>query len=75
MVLAKEIAHGGNPVLSWMISNVAIQMDPAGNKKIDKSKCTERVDGAVALAMAIGRAMLKKAKKPSKYEREDMLIL
>lgn len=59
MVLAAEIAHGGNPVLSWNVSNVAIRTDAAENKKPDKEKSTERIDGAVALIMAIGRAMLK----------------
>lgn len=59
MVLSKELAHGGNSVLSWCISNVAIKMDPAGNVKINKEKSTEKVDGAVALCMAIGRSMLQ----------------
>jgi phage terminase large subunit-like protein len=68
MVIGKEIAHGGNPVLSWMISNVAIKMDPAGNRKIDKEKSTERVDGAVALVMAIGRVMLRQGPVKSEYE-------
>lgn len=68
MVIGKKLAHGGNPVLSWMVSNVAIREDPAGNKKIDKSKSTERVDGAVALVMAIGRAMLKQGPVKSQYE-------
>lgn len=68
MVLSKEIAHGGNPVLLWMISNVAIKTDPAENKKPDKEKSTERIDGAVALIMAIGRAMLRKGPVKSAYE-------
>lgn len=59
MILGGEISHGGNPVLSWMVSNVAIREDPAGNRKPDKEKSVERIDGAVALIMAIGRAMLK----------------
>jgi len=67
MVIGKEIAHGGNPVLSWMISNVAIKMDPAGNQKLDKDKSTERIDGAVALVMAIGRAMLQNGPFKSAY--------
>ena len=58
MVLAGELAHGNNPVLSWNVSNVAIRVDPAENKKPDKEKSIERIDGAVALIMAIGRAML-----------------
>ena len=48
----------GHPVLRWMASNVAVRQDPAGNIKIDKAKSTERVDGIVALAMAVGRAMV-----------------
>ncbi|MCK9521047.1 MAG: terminase large subunit [Dehalococcoidia bacterium] len=68
MVLGSELAHGGNPVLSWMVSNVAIKIDPAENKKPDKEKSTERIDGAVALIMAIGRAMLKQGPIKSAYD-------
>jgi phage terminase large subunit-like protein len=68
MVLKGEIAHGNNPVLSWMVSNVAIKMDPAGNMKPDKEKSTERIDGAVALIMAVGRAMLRKGENKSAYD-------
>ncbi len=57
LVLKRGIRHGRNPVLRWMASNVAIRTDPQGNMKIDKDKSTERVDGMVALAMAIGRAV------------------
>lgn len=38
-----------------MASNVAIEMDAAGNIKPSKKKSTERIDGIVALIMAIGR--------------------
>jgi phage terminase large subunit-like protein len=59
MVLSGEIAHGGNPVMTWMISNAVVRTDPAGNMKVDKSKSTERVDGVIGLVMGIARAMLK----------------
>lgn len=36
------------------MSNAAITSDPSGNRKLDKSKATQRIDGAVALAMAVG---------------------
>jgi phage terminase large subunit-like protein len=68
MVMGKELAHGGNPVLSWMVSNVAIKTDPAENKKPDKEKSKERIDGAVALIMAVGRAMLRGGQKKSVYD-------
>jgi phage terminase large subunit-like protein len=75
MVLAKEIAHGGNPVLSWMMSNISIREDPAGNKKPDKEKSTEHIDGVVALIMAIGRAMLNKGPEKSAYEDDCAMVL
>lgn len=53
-VLKKQMNHEGNPVLAWNISNVFLQRDPAGNVKIDKSKSSEKVDGAVACVMALG---------------------
>jgi phage terminase large subunit-like protein len=59
LVLERKLRHGGHPVLRWMASNVAVRQDPAGNIKIDKAKSTERVDGMVALAMAVGRAMVQ----------------
>lgn len=68
MVMGAEFAHGGNPVLAWNISNVAIKQDPAGNVKPDKEKAVERIDGAVALIMATGRAMLGHVPFKSQYE-------
>ena len=53
-VLDRRIRHGGHPVLSWNISNAVIVTDPAGNRKLDKARSRERIDGAVALVMAIG---------------------
>lgn len=60
-ILSNQLVHNGNPVLSWMVSNVMIKLDPAGNVKIDKSKSTDKVDGVVALAMALDRAHREEA--------------
>lgn len=49
LTLEKKIAHGGNSVLRWMMDNIYVKTDPAGNIKTDKEKSTERIDGAVAL--------------------------
>ena len=57
LVLGQQIAHGGHPVLSWMMDNVYIRQDPAGNIKMDKEKSTEKIDGAVAMVMALDRAI------------------
>ena len=56
-VLQKRIRHGNNPVLTWMMDNVVAVTDPAGNKKPDKKKSKEKIDGAVALFMAIDQAV------------------
>ena len=56
LILGGRLAHNGNPVARWMMSNVAVRMDPAGNLKPDKSKSTEKIDGIVAGIMALGRA-------------------
>ncbi len=57
LVLCSELVHLGNPVLRWMASNVVVRMDPAGNIKTDKSKAADRIDGIVALLMALGQAL------------------
>jgi phage terminase large subunit-like protein len=50
----EEIAIHDNPVFHWMMRNVALKFDPAGNVKIDKEKSQNKVDGPVAAAMSIG---------------------
>lgn len=53
-VLRGKLEHGGHPILTWCISNAIAVSDPAGWRKLDKSKARFRIDGAVALAMALG---------------------
>ena len=57
LVLEEKIAHSGHPVLRWMMDNIFIRTDPAGNIKPDKEKSTEKIDGAVATIMALDRAI------------------
>lgn len=57
MVLEGSLRHGGNPVLEWMAGNVSVEQDAAGNVKPSKKKSSERIDGIVALVMAIGVAI------------------
>ena len=52
LVLDGKLRHGGHPVLTWNASNAVATMDPAGGRKLDKSKATGRIDGLVSLAMA-----------------------
>lgn len=51
-----QMVQPGNPLLTWCVGNAMVSTDPAGNRKLDKSKTRMRIDGAVALAMALGVA-------------------
>ena len=57
LIYGEQLAHGGDPVLRWMMQNVAIEEDAAGNIKPSKRKSFEKIDGIVALIMALGRAI------------------
>jgi len=69
-ILERRLKHDGNPCLRWNIANAIAVSDPAGNRKLDKSKARFRIDGAVALAMALGLKSrdLAEEEKPSAYE-------
>ena len=53
LVLGGRLAHGGHPVLRWMAGNVSIETDAADNWKPSKKRSPERIDGIVALVMAL----------------------
>ena len=64
-VADRKFQHPNNPVLNWNIANAVATMDPSGNRKLDKGKARFRIDGAVALAMALGlRARDREQFKP-----------
>jgi phage terminase large subunit-like protein len=71
-VLGKELNHAGNAVLRWMASNVTVSTDPAGNIKPDKARSTEKIDGIVALVMALGRYMVAAEAAPDPYANRGL---
>jgi phage terminase large subunit-like protein len=74
LLLGRQLAHAGNPVLRWMAQNVVAEEDAAGNRKPSKAKSRERVDGIVSVIMGIGRATLSNA-TISIYESEGLFVL
>jgi phage terminase large subunit-like protein len=52
-ILSRRLRHDGHPVLRWNVSNVAVETDSAGNLRPHKTLSTERIDGVVALIMAV----------------------
>lgn len=53
LLLAKRYRHSGNPVMRWMVDNLAVAMDPAGNVKPDKATSGDKIDGVSAAATAM----------------------
>jgi phage terminase large subunit-like protein len=64
LILEGKIRHGGNPVLRWMVGNCCVETDSAGNVKPSKKASTEKIDGVVALVMALGRALVHGLPEP-----------
>jgi phage terminase large subunit-like protein len=63
-LLNGRIVHGNHPVLTMCAANAVVQSDPAGNRKLAKSKSTGRIDGMVALATAFGVAPVAEEPTP-----------
>lgn len=75
LVLSGKIRHAGNPVLRWMMSNVVLTFDPAGNVKPNKAKSNEKIDGIVACIMALSEAMENKNKGGSTYDDKEIFFI
>lgn len=60
-LLQGKIRHGSHPLLNMAAANAVVVKDPAGNRKIDKSKTTQRIDPLVAAVMAVGAFMEQEA--------------
>ena len=75
LVLERKLNHGGHPVLRWNMDNAFVRTDPAGNLKIVKERSTEKVDGAVALVMALDRALKNANSGASVYDDRGFLII
>jgi phage terminase large subunit-like protein len=72
---APTFRHGGNPVARWMVDNLRVGMDAAGNVKPDKAKSMDKIDGVSAVVTALAVALSTEVPKPSIYESRDVLVL
>lgn len=72
-VYNRTLGHNGNPVLTWALSNVVPNRDPAGNVKLDKARARERIDPVVALVMAVGLASREREQQPLDVDK-DLVI-
>jgi phage terminase large subunit-like protein len=74
LVLGGQLRHGGHQALRWMAGNVSIEQDAADNWKPSKKKSCERIDGIVALIMALDLAA-RHVPGRSIYEQPGFLTL
>lgn len=75
-LLKENMRHGGHPVLAMCAANAVAVPDPAGNRKLDKSKATGRIDGLVALTMAEGvEAMAHEATPVSPWDDPEFSLV
>jgi len=67
-IFERRLVHPSHPILNWNMANAVATMDPAGNRKLDKDKARFRIDGATALAMAMGLRSRDRTTKPVDIE-------
>ena len=76
LILDKKIAHNGHKVLMWNFNNVAVEIDASGNLKPSKKKAREKIDGVVALIMALDRAIrVGNISTSSVYDERGLLFI
>jgi len=72
MVLSREIKHDGDPVMRWMLGNVELETDAAGNIKPSKSKSKNKIDGVASLVTAIAAWMSTELNKEEELSMQSL---
>lgn len=75
LVAQGRVRHGGNPVVRWMLSNVEVSRDPAGNIKPDRSRKENKIDGIVAAIVGLGEAMTGMAGFSGVYSKDLIVFI
>lgn len=75
LVRTEKIAHGNCPVLTWMMSNVVARLDKKDNIYPVKEVSGNKIDGVVALLMALGRAIVQPQDQVSVYEERELVSI
>ncbi|WP_078889764.1 terminase large subunit [Streptomyces sp. NRRL S-1813] len=65
------LRHDGSPVMTWMVDNLAVAMDAAGNVKPDKANSGEKIDGVSALCDAMSEVLARPPRRKSAYADDD----
>jgi len=78
LIKKKLLHHGGNGMLRWMAANVVTKKDDAENIKFSKSKAGDKIDGIIAMIMALGEMITMEGKDVtgvSTYESQGIRLL
>lgn len=73
-IVDRRLQHNNNPLLNFCFANAISVQDPAGNRKLDKSKTRFRIDGAVTTAMAIGLKMRDRIQEEEEPEYQMVIV-
>ena len=69
LVLEKKLAHDGNPVMTWMVSNLVVKVSKFNElRSPTKERPENKIDGPMAMLMALGRALAVNGEGPSFWE-------
>ena len=74
LIRAGRIAHNGDPIMSWSLSNVVTRPDAGERVYPRKERPENKIDPVVALIMALARATLSEPEEPSIYESADFFL-
>jgi phage terminase large subunit-like protein len=75
LVHSKILQHGDDPVMAWMVSNVVAHYDKKDNIYPNKEKPDNKIDGVIALIMALSRAILGAQNTASVYDTRGIVTL
>lgn len=75
LVVNGQIEHNSNPVLDWMFNNISVETDASGNIKPSKKTSSEKIDGVVAMIIALALAIAEPAPKKSVYHERGLQVL
>ena len=75
LIRVGRMQHGGHPVLDWMADNLVLYTDRNGNMMPDRKRSKEKIDGVVALVMALRGLITEQPEQPSVYRRRGVVWL
>ena len=78
LIKKKLLHHAGHGMLRWMAANVVTKKDDAENIKFSKSKAGDKIDGIIAMIMALGEMITSEGKDmtgSSTYESQGIRML